>query len=152
MVAALNLFYRESRSGGEICAGQEDDPWPSHEDEVIDFELVACQKDVSEMPGLQREQVQIDFDACPMIHVVLVRYRTGGTFGSTTGAWHIVGVYDSEGSAESIRKTIEDGTYVGWEPWKGYFEKLESAEVVSLKVGGWDPLADIKDLVERAYR
>ena len=33
----LYLEYDETRSGGEICKGQEDDPWPSREPTLVTF-------------------------------------------------------------------------------------------------------------------
>ena len=36
----IYISYQEHSTGGEICAGQEGNSFPDHEDEIIDFKLV----------------------------------------------------------------------------------------------------------------
>ena len=135
----LYLIYTEHRSGGEVCAGQEDDDWPSHEDENIDWHLIECRSTRTENHWYQ-EEVEIDFqaDVGSIVYVVYVRYGTGGTFGHTNGAWVILGIYKTEQEAINVKKSVDDDTYDGrvYKCWTGYFECLESCEVESMKVEG----------------
>jgi len=140
------LTYTEHRTGGEVRAGQENDDWPDHEDEYIDWSLIGCHRTRDEKHWLQ-EEVNIDFDAKvgSTVWVVYVRYGTGCTFGHTNGAWTILGVYEHQGQAEKIKKAVYDKTYNnnGYVCWEGYFESFESCEVEAMTLEGqpdvnWD--------------
>jgi hypothetical protein len=134
----LYLTYDERRYGGEICAGQEDDDWPSHEDENIEWNLRECRVTRDEKNWYQ-EQVEIDFSTNigSTVWVVYVRYGTGGTFGLINGAWTILGVYEHQDQAEKVKKSVYDDTYnEKYKSWQGYFEKFESCEVESMVVQG----------------
>lgn len=82
------------------------------------------------------ESVDIDFDANPgqTVYVVYVRYGAGSTFGHTSGAWEIIGIYEHEDEARSVVKSIEYDTYSGYKCWEGYFESLERADYESMVV------------------
>lgn len=139
----LYLTYDERRYGGEICEGQEDDDWPSHEDENIDWSLRECWVTRHEKHW-EQEQVEVDFSANvgSTVYVVYVRYGTGGTFGHTNGAWTILGVYGRQDQAEKVKQSVYDDTYDGYKCWQGYFENLESCEIERMVVQG-DPLWDV---------
>jgi hypothetical protein len=138
----LYLSYQETRSGGEICEGQENDPWPSHEDEDIEFYPTRINKTTDKAQWM-KESIPIDFDALEGqdVWVVVVRYGTGGTFGHTNGAWQVMGAFEHQGQAEKLRTSINDDTYVaennygcGYICWKGYFESLQDVEVHKMTV------------------
>ena len=136
----LYLNYHESRSGGEICEGQENDPWPSHEDEFTEWSPTHLHK-TGDKAQWMREQIQVDFD--PLVGqdvwLVAVRYYTGGTFGRTCGCWSIIGVYEHQGQAEKVKAGIYDESYMpacGYKCWVGYFEGLEDVEVHRMTVEG----------------
>lgn len=80
----IYLTYDERRYGGEIREGQENDAWPDHEDETIEWSLVGAFKNRVQDRWIQ-EEVNIDFDAVPgnMVWVVYVRY--GRAPGSQSG-------------------------------------------------------------------
>lgn len=131
----LWLTYDEQKSGGEICEGDEDNEYPSHEDESIDFTLTGCflkEKDV----GYHRERVTVDFDVSQgsAVWIVVVRYGTGGTFGHIDGAWGIIGIYQKEDEAVKIESSIKDDSYEGYKYWQGYFESFQGVEITKLIV------------------
>lgn len=70
------------------------------------------------------------------LYLAVVRYRTGDTFGTTTGAWHVVGVAPTYKIAELMLKEAtapsEPGDYSHYKPWEGYFESLEDTEIHKL--------------------
>jgi hypothetical protein len=133
----LYLTYDERRCGGGICDGQEDDDWPSHEDEDVEWRLRECRNTRDEKHWYQ-EQVEIDFSANvgSTVWVVYVRYGTGCTFGHINGAWTILGVYEHQGQAEKVKQSVHDDTYENCKCWQGYFENFESCEVESMVVQG----------------
>ena len=139
MKMKLYLLYKESRSGGEICEGQEDDNWPDHEDTIIDWSLTCCKLSRHERE-FRSEEVEVPFhvNKGDTVYVVYVRYTTGGTFGKTLGAWHIVGIYNDLNEAAAIESSINDGSYEKkkgvWVPWKGYFERFERCDVEYMTV------------------
>lgn len=132
----LYLTYDEHRTGGEICKGQENDDWPMHEDENIEWRLQKCRKSRDNKSWRSQEQIKVDFDPKigSTVWVLYVRYGTGGTFCHTNGAWSILGVYEHQGQAGKVRKTVLDGTYPDYKCWEGYFENFESCEIESMTV------------------
>ena len=131
----LYLTYDESRSGGEVCEGQENDPWPCYEDENIDFSLTRCNKE-SKNAAWAKESIEVTFQpkVGSTVWVVVVRYSTGGTFGRTNGAWTILGIYEHLDEAKKVEASVHDNTYPGYKCWVGYFEHLERVEVESMTV------------------
>lgn len=130
---SVYLTYEEDRSGGAICEGDEDSQWPSHENEYVEFEPKA----LFLYPTSFCETVCLDFDPSTedTLHIVIVRYSTGSTFGRTLGCWHIEGAYVSYEEAESVAKAIEADKYKGtYKPWEGYFERLEGTDVYSMQL------------------
>lgn len=138
----IYLKYTESHHGGEICAGQENDDWPSHEDEVITWHPISLTR--IHMGG---ETEQLKFDVTTdNAYLVVARYFSGGTFGRTCGYWQVVGLTETgeealalKGKIESeYRKYCESGSkpYKGeWQSWYGYFEGLEDVEIHFMPVG-----------------
>ena len=71
------------------------------------------------------------------IYVVVVRYNTGDTFGQSIGKGHIEKICTTPKEAYEIKSQIEEDKYSndeGYLQWQGYFEDLESVEVVSLNI------------------
>jgi len=132
----LYMTYQESTSGGEICEGQENDPWPNHEDGYTEFYPVRVNK-TADKAGWVREPIQVEFNPAvgADVWLVIVRYVTGGTFGRTLGCWHMVGAYECQSEADKVKASIRDGTYQGYKPWTGYFESLEDVEIHKMTVG-----------------
>ena len=130
---SVYVVYDEYRSGGEICEGQENDPWPSYEDTEID--MVVRSILVSNPNVLYLDSVEVK-DAAKVevgqtVYLVTVRYSTGDTFGNTNGAFKFEGVYTSREKANEAAHQIESDKYKGHCCWKGYFEQLECVGVES---------------------
>lgn len=127
----LAIHYSESRYGG--AAINPEDPWPDHEDEYTEFSLLSVriyEPDPANKWAWHQEVIEVDFpvEVGSTVHVVVVRYTTGGTFGRTLGAWSILGVYPDAEKANAVVKSVEDDTYPGYKCWQGYFESLESCD------------------------
>ncbi len=138
------IAYQESYSGGEICDGQENDYWPSHEDTVIDLMLLyaTVSRPPERTPNFDIESIdsQLADKDLKTVYAVLVRYYDGDTFGSTRGYHKFVGVFDNRKEAEQKRDAFK-GAYnddnqrrYDGNSWTGYFAGLESCEVEELEV------------------
>lgn len=136
---SVYLTYSESRRGGEICKGEENDEWPSHEDEHVEWYLTGA---VLKRPSWCYETIGGDYRVGDKLHVVVVRYFDGGTFGRTCGLWHIAGVYMDESEAVArkekiygnLKQSISYDPKDEWEPWKSYFAGFEGCDVFDLMV------------------
>jgi len=125
----LYVNYRETRTGGDICEGQEGDSWPDHEPTYIEYWVTnVTTKNVTPY----HEEVEIECERTPLcVFVVIARYQTGDTFGYSTGNGCIAAVTLELDDAQKIVDKINKGTYRsrhGYNPWEGYFEKLESVD------------------------
>ena len=132
----LFINYEEGvESGGEICAGQENDAWPSYEDTFKWFSV----KDITlKNTNPYHETFQCEGQVPSHLYVVVVRYYDGNTFGRTCGYGHIEAVLKTKEEAEILEKRIwEDNDFIsyrGYNPWHGYFSGLEDVEVHKVMV------------------
>lgn len=128
----LYLAYDESESGGDVAPGQEGNNWPSYDDTHRSFYPRALHLDSLSFC----ETIEVPFDPAQYnyLHLVVVRYTTGSTFGTIYGAWHVEGVYRDSEEAQEIVDSINKETYKGYKPWVGYFERLESVDIQTLQV------------------
>jgi len=145
--------YENYVEGGEICEGQENDSWPSHEPKQYDSGI---EKVTLARTGLDYDTFDLVLPKDRTVWVVSVRYSTGDTFGSSHGHLAIAGVYATKDEAEYVAETIqlaEEENQKGrwgekpkfdeatkarlkaWRqdtryfPWEGYFESIESVDV-----------------------
>lgn len=144
----LWITYDESSTGGESEGGGE---WSSRADEFIEFHVTGAF--TTERDGMRTETVEVNFDPAPLafVYVLVVRYRSGNTFGSTYGNGHIEGAYESAAQVEAVGKAIrngshEKGSYDSYRalkgigdgylhiPWEGYFERLEGIEAIPVRL------------------
>lgn len=132
MKTTLFVNYSEEHlGGGEICEGQENDAWPSHEDVIQRFDVDNITlKNVTPY----HEEVLFDLpEPTPVgLFVVVAHYYDGGTFGRTCGYGSIEGVFSTHEEAQARATDIEKGapSIKGYTPWTGYFAGLERTEVV----------------------
>ena len=136
-MTTLYLLYSEHRYGGDII--NPEDHWSSREDEHIEFNalgVVASRDDADRFP--EAFEVKEDVAVGDVVHVVIVRYGTGDTFGHTWGSWSLMGASTDEEKAQELVDAINKDTYTGDEeaatgysyaPWRGYFESLESCDL-----------------------
>jgi len=77
------------------------------------------------------------------IFVVVIRYSTGDTFGNSTGHGAIVGCH-TEYEYATLQKSyldkqdwsVAEGTGALYKSWVGYFEHVESIEIITVGFGG----------------
>lgn len=138
--APLRVYieYNEHRSGGEAL--DPGDRWTSHEDTNIEVSFVRLHR---QQPKNRFFYDSIELPNPKMIEMgrlwlAVVRYGTGDTFGSTNGAWHIVGIAPTyqvaEAMLEEAIKPSKEGEYSSYKPWEGYFESLEGTEIHELRL------------------
>ena len=103
----LYLVYDEYTEGGEICEGDEDSEWPNYEPIYHSFEPRALLHDDSNQSWV--ETINVDFDAKvgSRVYLVIVRYSSGSTFGTSHGHWNIPAVKETYAEAEAIMDAIE---------------------------------------------
>ena len=132
------VTYDEFREGGEICAGQEDDAWPSYEDCNIDMTVKSIHitnpgclyLDKVKVKSFEEKPAKKPLEKGQEVYLVVVRYRTGDTFGNTCGAHHFEGIYLSEEEANEVVASVKNSSYKGdYKRWEGYFEALEDCYV-----------------------
>lgn len=161
----LILTYKESRYFADLD-GERDD----REEEYVEWSPLGVfvdepkKKAREKTPNWEVEQLHYDGIVKPgdTIWLLVVRYRTGGTFSSTSGAWNIEGVFKDESEARKNACLIEedDAAYRNWllthpsykrkakdkppddkykpkgyKCWQGHFESLESVEIHNFTVG-----------------
>ena len=143
------LEYAESRTGGQ--AEDPDDRWTSYSDDV-DFRPVALGVTQSGA-NWRNETIEVDFDPYVGKDVVLVvvRYKTGSTFGSIVGVWQIIGAFEDKEEAYKAKDLIakyNDGEVKDFEKkmseltsqehffvsWSGYFERFIDTEMHYMKL------------------
>jgi len=141
---SLYINTTESSYGGEPESNEE---WCHHSDVVrsVTFNGVYRNKSDSFWSAGQSFEVSEEVFKSERVFLVIVRYRDGGTFGSTTGNWHIQQAFTNPKEAKNLAASILDGSYEKkmdkkhgqyghYMPWVGYFSSLESVEIHSFKI------------------
>lgn len=129
----LYIEYTEYTTGGEVCEGDEDSDWPNYDPKYTDFDIscVRLKKD-----SWFHEKVETDFDRNigDKVYILVGRYTTGCTFGSSHGCFSFEGVYktleDLERKKKELNKQYQQYLaksleYEDYKPWMGHFESLE---------------------------
>lgn len=135
----LFLEYSEQHTGGEICAGDEDAYYPSHENSYIYWtpkKLFARRENTTDWQ-IEELDVGPEFEKAAEAHIVVVIHSDGDTFGHTEGHWAIVGVFATRSEALVIAKKLdatEGESHEGHKPWKGYFARYTCADVHSMVI------------------
>jgi hypothetical protein len=88
----------------------------------------------SKKHGYYSSDVPIDFEPKinQVVYCVVVRYKTGCTFGSVYGCGTVAAIYDSKERANKAVEEINNKTFEspqGYCEWVGYFERLEDCFV-----------------------
>jgi hypothetical protein len=131
----LYLVYKESCTGGKPEDPQ--DRWTSYSDTYVDWTPLAILKKTPDTPYY--EDVEVDFTPLKgeEVYAIIVKYRSGDTFGTSYGNGMCEQIVKTEQEAIKIAKEIEKGTYkspYGFNEWEGYFEELEGVQIHCFKV------------------
>lgn len=137
----LYLVYDEHRSGGGIREGEEDDPWPSREDEYIEVHFKALYRQPpSDRFFYDSFEVSDEVYNAEKVHMAVVRYGDGDTFGRSNGHWSVEGIFLTLSEAEKTLAELEKdagkpytiGKYN--KNWHGYFASFEGTQVEIMTV------------------
>jgi hypothetical protein len=132
----LYLSYDENRSGGEICAGQENASYPDHEPCYIELIINGLYRIPPKNNGyINQFEVSQELFEKDILFVAYIRHSDGDTFGTTSGYTEFVGVESTEILA---RQLIESAKEADYKPWDGYFASLESEEVLEMRLESLD--------------
>ena len=133
MSSRLYLVYSENRQGGGVCEGDEDSEWPNREDTIVDVSFKALYRNPPDnIMFYTSYEVTEDIYKASVLHMALIRYSDGDTFGRTCGLWHVIDFYHTFEEAERSIKDAKNGT--GYKPWEGYFSSYETDDVEILDV------------------
>lgn len=80
-------------------------------------------------------EVKDDYEEGDEAFVVVVRYDTGDTFGSSENCGCIVDVCKTEKEASAIAVLCEDKTHPDSYMWNGYFDRFRGVEIARCVVG-----------------
>jgi predicted TIM-barrel enzyme len=104
-----------------------DDPFSGFIEEQREWDITKVTKSLPPTPYHESFKLSAARKVGDDVFVVYVRYRDGGTFGSTSGIGHIVDVVttveDAQELVEMVRSKRIPHTYST--PWLGFFARLE---------------------------
>lgn len=128
----LYLRYDQHTEGGETCAGDENKASPDYEPEQISTYYRSAHL---LPPSGYHQSVEVSdvVGRCEQVWLALVLYSTGDTFSSTSGNPHVLGVFETADLAAAATDKAEQGGDRR-APWDGYFNSLDSTEVIPLMV------------------
>lgn len=131
----VEVHYSQGHEGGDIVAGEENTPWPNHTPVIYTTGIESVNLIGSEYP-LGGERVAVNFDpkkyVGKQVSLVVVKYQSGDTFGTSHGNVHFEGCYPTQKHAEAVARKIRHDSYEGYAPWKGYFERLEEVYIETM--------------------
>ena len=127
----------ESQSIGGRALGK--GPYADREDEHRDLTVNGLKKSKPQgfWGGIYSLEVDDALLSCEMLHLVVVRYTTGDSFGKSCGNYEFFGARASRKEALQMKAQIEQeveddkkpGSKVPYRPWIGYLERLERVEI-----------------------
>jgi hypothetical protein len=123
------IEYTSDSEGGEPLT---DDRWSDRSDTHVTLEVKHLYK--SEPKHLffkDSLDVEPKVLEAQFVYLVVVRYKTGDTFGSSYGNFHFYSVRATQEEALEDKVAIESprGEKDHYRPWDGYFERLEDVEI-----------------------
>jgi hypothetical protein len=147
----LHIDYNATTETIEDTYGDEG-PYTGYRETSIDLTVNKLTRNAVEAFG---EDLIVDDETfnAKVGYLVIVRYRTGSTFGSESGCYSFIAVFPNREDADKLANEIEsnvkvkdDYTFhpktknVAYEKegiycsWKGYFERLEHVDVKLLDI------------------
>jgi hypothetical protein len=127
----IYVTYNQHITGGKALTSE---PYSNREPKLIkvDF-LLLFRKDPDKFFYDSIEIADESLLTRDYLYLSVVRYSTGDSFGTTSGAWHIIGLSKSYDEAkEMLENALKDPN--GYKPWEGYFERLQSYELHKLRL------------------
>lgn len=142
----VRVTVNTNSRGGQALSNE---PYADREDEHTVVEGVTVNRDASSYDKVEFEPVD-----GMTVYVVIVRYQSGDTFGTSYGNYEVMGVFDAIDAARELAEAVDreanetdvrgrvdrkfefdhDGkTY--YKAWAGYFERFEGVEVHSVRIG-----------------
>lgn len=132
------LKYKSFSTGGGYLS---DGPYAERDPDYASYEFISLSdKDC----GIYGEPIDVDFELIPnmKLYLLVVRYTTGDSFGTSYGNACFEGVYQTLDEVNVVadlinkdtskyRKYIENKKRTEYVriPWDGYFERLEDIEI-----------------------
>jgi hypothetical protein len=131
----LTVHYNYSSEGGEALTNEE---WSDRSPEYITTEFLGAYYFYTDSfkNKITCKDFEISFNPenVDSVYLVIVKYSDGDTFGTTFGLWDVPLITVSEKSAEICVKQIRKQTgrfkKDAYQPWQGYFSRLEDVSVV----------------------
>lgn len=139
----IYIKYKEYTVGGEP---ESDDRWCSYSDEHTSVTFlgfsISNNNDFTKVGWDHAESIPASIykkaaKGVPL-HLVVVRYTTGNTFGTSYGRWKIIHITDDSRKAWDVQQILEksQGEKVPahcnidtYKCWVGYFERYECCEI-----------------------
>lgn len=128
----MYVKYHHTIEGGEVSPGQEAEDWPSYEPATHEYTFLYVTK--AHPSGYDYEEVEVDKKTFNShgVYMALIKYSSGDTFSTSSGNIEILGLFNTKTRAEAhLKKRV---TEEGYRPWEGYFNTLESQDVIRLDV------------------
>ncbi len=139
----IYITYEENRTGGEP---ESNEAYSCRSATHINIRWKNAY--IKERNSCYSETIEIDFNPEDVehIYIVVVRYKSGDSFGASYGNWKIIGAYKDVENAQEILDKINydekhkyDEDYKKeyekeFRDWDGYFERFENADIEVLHV------------------
>lgn len=126
------IEYTTSSEGGVAINPEE--RWSDRTDQHVTLEVKNLFK--TEPKHLFfKDSIEVDPKVLEQTHafLVVVRYQTGDTFGTSHGNFHFQDVCATQEEAEEVAKAChkprDKNSKENYRPWDGYFERLEDVEI-----------------------
>jgi len=144
----LHVFIKSSSSGdGGYCDDKEQGSydWRNPSFKEIEIKSYCClSEDNAKKEDLWAEAVEVEFEpkVGSQVFMVVPRYSTGNTFGTSYGEYTIHGIYSTLDKAQSVVKFLETEydcyreakINLSYRVWMGFFERLEEIQIEVLEV------------------
>ena len=122
------LQYEETRTGGDVCEGDEGNAWPSYEDTDINLDLKFLATDRTNCTHWCIEEFELEHPL-DSAFVLVARYAFGDTFSRTCGNFEFLGIFNSEEEAQLKASKIN-----GPKRWNDYFGGFEGFEITEVPI------------------
>ena len=140
----LYIHFNQYQDGGEICAGEENDSYPSREDTNYTYTYKYARRSAPTgndvwSSGTQTLKVSPQVFSADKIFLAIVVYSDGDTFGNSFGHHEIIGGYSTRKEAEEVLECVtKEGLnipgYEGYCNWCGYFNSIQDKIVEKLDI------------------